>query len=133
MTVFSWTRIKYNSLLVSLLRLQIWDFLTMWLSKITKFFALPLSFKIVSFHNFGKASIICNQHVFWVSLRWNSIFISSHISILLWNLKFLPKCLPNSGIQKEWYYFPIMKIIFKQSFYPKTLYTCYPVSSVNIF
>ena len=45
------------------------------------------------------------------------------LSILLWNFNFLPKCLPVkiSGS----YYFAIMKIIFKQSFYPRTLYICY--------
>ena len=56
--VFARTRIKYNSLLVSLLTLKIWDFLTMWWSNITKFFAFLLPFKIISFQVFGKASII---------------------------------------------------------------------------
>ena len=44
-------------------------------SKITKYFAFPLSFKIISLHVFGKASIICSQYILWVSLRWNSIFM----------------------------------------------------------
>ena len=49
--------------------------------------------------------------------------ISLLLSILLWNFNFWPKCLPVkiSGS----YYFAIMKIIFKQSFYPRTLYICY--------
>ena len=38
------------------------------------------------------------------------------------NLRFLPKCLP---IKKRWYDFPMTKTIFKQSFYPKALHTCY--------
>ena len=55
--------------------------------KITKFFAFPLSFKIISFQVFGKASIICNQYILWVCLRWNSIFKSfqGFISSLLLN------------------------------------------------
>ena len=40
------------------------------------FFAFPLSFKIISFQVFGKAWIICNQYILWVSLRWSSIFKS---------------------------------------------------------
>ena len=46
--------------------------------------------------------------------------ISLLLSILLWNFNFLPKCLPVkiSGS----YHFAIMKIIFKQSFYPRTLH-----------
>ena len=73
--------------------IQIWDFLTMCWSKITKFFAFPLFFKILSFHDFGKASIICNQYIFWVSLRWNSIFIFSQgfifpLSLNDWLIKF---------------------------------------------
>ena len=65
----------------------------MWWSKITNFFAFPLSFKVVSFHDLGKVSIICNQYIFWVSVRWNSIFISSQGFIFLlslnnWSIKF---------------------------------------------
>ena len=74
--VIASTRIKYNSLPVSLLRLWIWDFLTMRWSKIPQFFTFPLSFKTISFRAFGKASIICNQYILWVTLRWNSIFKS---------------------------------------------------------
>ena len=44
LTVFASTRIKYNFLLVRLLGLQIWEFLTMWWSKITRVFTFPLSF-----------------------------------------------------------------------------------------
>ena len=65
----------------------------MWWSKITNFFAFRLSFKVVSIHDLGKVWIICNQYIFWVSLRWNSIFISSQGFIFLlslnnWSIKF---------------------------------------------
>ena len=76
---------------MSLLRLQIWEFLTIWWSK--TFFGFPLSFKIISFQVFGKATIICNQYILWVSLRWNSSFISFQgfifpLSLNNWPIKF---------------------------------------------
>ena len=60
-------------------------------SKITKYFAFPLSFKIISLHVFGKASIICSQYILWVSLRWNSIFMFSEGFIFPVTLNNWPK------------------------------------------
>ena len=65
----------------------------MWWSRIPQFFTFPLSFKIISFHIFGKASMICNQYIWWVTLRWNSIFQSFQgfifpLSLNNWLIKF---------------------------------------------
>ena len=55
-------------------------------------FCVPFALKIRSFQVFGKASIICNQYILWVSLRWNSIFKSFQgfiftLSLNNWSIK----------------------------------------------
>ena len=62
-------------------------------AKITNLFVFPLSFKLISFDVFGKASIICNQYILRVSLRWNFIFKSFRgfifsLSSNKWPIKF---------------------------------------------
>ena len=45
-------------------------------AKKTKLLVFPLYFKIISFHVFGKASIMFSQYILWISLKWNSSFTS---------------------------------------------------------
>ena len=70
----------------------------------------------------------------WKSWFWSKVIYPFHENILIIRWKFWKNCLYhyyyetwnsylNVCLLKKWYYFPIMKIIFKQSFHPRTLHT----------
>ena len=80
------TRIKYYSLLVILLRLKMWDFLIMWWSRVTRFFAFPLSFKIVSLHSFDKASYFLV--IFKIKFYFSSQGFIFPLLLNYWPIKF---------------------------------------------